>query len=98
MDLLFKRYASPFLMLDEMIASNRFYEFIVELGEIRQEEAEEEQDKLLWHFWLHNVEGKPFRAWKEENSVPDKAEDMQAEEMGATIRDSKSILDGFMPS
>ena len=38
MDLLFKRYANPFLLLDNLIATGRFLEFIFELIDIQNEE------------------------------------------------------------
>ena len=85
-------------MLEEIITCNGLWELINELLEIKQEEDENEQDKLLWHFWLQNVEGKSFVQWKSENTKPEKTEEMQVEEMEATIKESRHILDGFMPS
>lgn len=52
MDLLFSRYASPFLLLDQMILTDRFSAFVSELLRIRNEEKDEQ---TLWEFFLHKV-------------------------------------------
>ena len=57
MDLLFSRYASPFLLLDQMILTDRFSAFVSELLRIRNEEKDEQ---TLWEFFLHKVFDKSF--------------------------------------
>ena len=52
MDLLFKRYASPFLLLDEMLLCGRFHEFVAELMKMHNEETENE---TLWDLYLHSA-------------------------------------------
>lgn len=52
MDLLFKRYASPFLLLDEMLLCGRFQEFVTELFNIHNKETENE---TLWDLYLHSA-------------------------------------------
>lgn len=58
MDLLFTRYASPFLMLDKVIASCRFFEFVKEMVELINQENEE---KVLWDCWLHKEFERSYR-------------------------------------
>lgn len=96
MDLLFKRYASPFLILDEMISNNRFTDFIHELSDIKQEENEYEDDKLLWDFWVHNIEGQTFSEFKNGHTQQEYQE-ITEEEIKETINDSRNTLEGFNP-
>lgn len=51
MDLLFTRYASPFLILDQMMEAGRFSEFINELYKIQNEETD---NKTMWDLYLHH--------------------------------------------
>lgn len=57
MDLLAKRYASPFLMLDEFIRLGQLHEFIKEVSDIV---AEEKKESIRWEFFLHKVFDKSF--------------------------------------
>ena len=95
MDLLAQRYASPFFVIDEMIRQNRFLEFVLEINQIHYEE---EQDKILWDIWLHKVFDKGFEEWKK--SVKLKTEDTTISEsdIGATVINSKQLLNGFNPN
>lgn len=62
MDMLFKRYACPFPMLDETIASCRLHEFICHLiSTINQENKE----KVQWDFYLHKVFDKSYEKYLE---------------------------------
>ena len=57
MDLVFKRYSSPFLLLDNLIENGKFLEFIAELLNDYQEEQ-------LYEFWLHKVHDKSYEEFK----------------------------------
>lgn len=48
--MLFQRYANPMPLLDQMIKAGRLTEFIREIISIHNEEQEE---KVMWEFWLH---------------------------------------------
>lgn len=48
MDLLFKEYASPFSLLDEIIRNNRFCEFLDTFDEQRMERS-------IWEYYLHKI-------------------------------------------
>lgn len=93
MDLLFKRYASPFLLLDEMILSGRMLEFVEKIIKIRNEEQENE---TLWEYYLHRVFDKTYSAFLRDNG---KGKQKPEEEIDfeATIKESESILTGFVP-
>ena len=59
MDLLFTRYASPFLLLDQLILTNSLSGYIDDLFTII---SEEKQEQTMWEFFLHKVYDK---TWKE---------------------------------
>lgn len=91
MDMLFQRYANPMLLIDKMLMTGRFREFVDEFINIRNEETEE---KTLWEFWLHKVIDKTYNEFL--NSL--KAEDDDApteEDLIATVTGSVGILHGF---
>jgi len=95
MDLLFKRYASPFLLLDEMICSCRFLNFLYEFMEIHNEEKEEQ---TLWEFYIHRVFDKPYKTFLEEIEGNREArEKLKNFDSGATVSDSRNMLENFAP-
>lgn len=92
MDLLFKRYASPFLLVDQMILTGNFTEFVAKVVEL-------DADERLWQFFLHKVdEEKSFNDWKA-SVVGQQAEtQMPDDEIKATVQSSFSILNGYEPT
>lgn len=89
MDLLFRRYASPFLLLDEVIKNKRFSEFVTEV-------MRSENERQSWEFYLHKVFDKSYSDFRESlgtvmNSTPPKAD------LEATIKSSENILNNFKP-
>lgn len=60
MDLLFKRYASPFLILDSYIENGSLTSFLRTLYEKVGEER-------MWEVWLYKVDNKSFDEFK--NSI-----------------------------
>ena len=88
MDLLFKRYASPFLLVDQEILYGEFSEFADGLVD------RDEHDKL-WQFWLHKVfaQNQSFQQWKDD--VSHKDETIPDEEIEATVLNSLSLLQSF---
>lgn len=92
MDLLSKRYASPFLLLDEYIEAGCLTEFIEEFIEIVNQETEEQ---MMWEFFLHKVYDKSFVDFVKDckqSKQPEKPVDFKA-----AINNSRSILEGFVP-
>lgn len=94
MDLLFKRYANPFIFLDNMLLVGRFSECIDEIWQLITEEKEEE---AMWKFYLHKVDDKSFNEFKESIENDIKNQEITEEELETTIKESKNILDGFNP-
>lgn len=90
MDLLFKRYASPFLLVDQMLMTRQFSEFVTQLFEF-------DTDERLWNIFLHKVEGQSFNEWKSTLEGQQNAE-MSKNEIETTVNNSFDILNGFEPT
>lgn len=90
MDLIFKRYSSPFLFLDNIIAAGRFKDFIKELNETVMNED-------IYELWLHKVHDKTFEEFKNEVMDAIKSEQVAPEAKEATIKNSFNILNNFKP-
>lgn len=88
MDCLFSKYGSPFLFIDGIIQTNRFSEFVDEFLSL-------ENEKKKWEFYLHKVFDKSFDEFEE--SLP-KQQDVSDEQLETAIKDSRSILSGFIPT
>ena len=89
MDLLFKRYASPFLLLDEMAKTEQLTEFIRTV-------INKENEDLQWEVWLHKVWDMGFEEYKRkvyENNKQNFA--MTTTEVNKQIEKSRAILKGF---
>lgn len=88
MDLLFHRYASPFLLLDQIIPSGDLSEFISTVWEVRDEE-------MQWQYFLSKVFDKSFEDFKE--SLKSQTQGMTKQEIETTIKDSMAMMDSFIP-
>lgn len=91
MDLLFKRYASPFLLLDNLIQTNSLSSYIDDIFKFINSEN---QERTQWEFFLHRVYDESWtdfieRIKSEENS--------QTVDLGATLKNSREMLINFTP-
>ena len=91
MDLLFVRYASPFVLLDNLIATASLRNFINDFHKFIDEEKQEESK---WQFFLHRVFDKSWKDFCEEIDSINKVEKI---DLGATLNKSKNILNNFTP-
>ena len=87
MDLLFHRYASPFLLLDQIIPSGDLSDLISTVWEIRDEE-------MQWQYFLSKVFDKSFDDFRE---ALKSQKVMSQEEIETTIQDSINIMNSFIP-
>lgn len=87
MDLLFKRYASPFVLLDSLLLTSSCTDFIDEFFDFVNED-------MVWEFFLHKVYDKSWKEFKDE--MGEKHEEKQID-LGATIMKSKNMLKNFTP-
>lgn len=94
MDLLFKRYASPFLFMDGMIQTGRFTDFVINFIQTTNQEKE---DQLDWDFWLHKVWEGTFEEFKNGVEANRKNQNMSEQTIETTINESLDILQNFNP-
>ena len=95
MDLLFKRYASPFLFMDGMIRTGRFDEFVDEFISTINAENEETTN---WDFYLHKVQEGSFKDFIDELENNKQNQNMSEETIESTVQKSLSILNNFTPT
>lgn len=91
MDLLFKRYANPFVLLDGYISTGRFCEFIGTFAEQHREDTQ-------WEFFLHKVFDKTYAEYKHALQTTQELQSMTDADMEATIKKSMDILGSFHPN
>ena len=94
MDLLFKRYASPFLFIDGMLQTGRFAEFVDNFITTVNEEKEE---KYLWEFFINNDIDGTFAEFKESLKTDRENATMSASDIETTVQNSLNILQNFNP-
>ena len=92
MDLLFTRYASPFLLLDQLILTNSLSGYIDDLFTII---SEEKQEQTMWEFFLHKVYDKTWKEFCEETKISNDTKDV---DLGKTVLKSKTMLSNFTPT
>lgn len=90
MDLLFRRYASPFLLVDQMLLTGQFSTFVAEIFDY-------DTDDRLWSIFLHKVDSQiSFNDWKASVGLGRGINmEMTKNEIETTINDSFDILNGF---
>lgn len=97
MDLLFKRYASPFLFINGMIQTSRFTEFVENLIATSNKEKEEEH---LWRYFLsvrmQFYEGS-FDDFRESLKNDRNNAALSVDDIETTIQNSMNILQNFNP-
>ena len=94
MDLLFKRYASPFPFLDGMIRCGRFNEFVINLVKTVNQEREDTTD---WEFFLHKVWEGSFADFRAEMKTNKENMNLSQGTIETTILHSMNILNNFNP-
>ena len=94
MDLLFKRYASPFSFINGMIQTGRLCEFVDDLLHIVHEEKEEETS---WQYFLHKVFEGSYSDFKEELKQDKQHKTLNKQTIETTYNHSMNILKNFNP-
>ena len=96
MDLLHKRYASPFSFMDGMMQSGRFSEFVVEFVKAHNEESTE---RTRWEFYLHKVNNPEvtFKDFLDEIETNEKLQNMTDDDKADAIQTAMNILGNFNP-
>lgn len=91
MDLLFKRYASPFILLDNLILAGRLDEFVLEFFKLQS-------DDKTWEFFLHKVFDKSYVEFRNDIETTAKNESMSNEQIETTVKEAQNILKNFKPT
>ena len=93
MDLLAKRYASPFLVLDEFIRLHQLHDFTINLFETI---AKENTHNARWEYYLHKVwDDISFEEYVEICENTKKKATMSNVEIGNVINESKMMLENL---
>lgn len=84
-------------LLQQMIRTGRFSEFVEEILAIHNEETEE---KVLWEFWCHKVFNMTYQEFlnKTKGATSKETAKPSQEVLEATVMESKEILNSFCPS
>ena len=84
-------------LLQQMIRTGRFSEFVGEILAIHNEETEE---KVMWEFWCHKVFDMTFQEFvnKSKGTTTRTEEKPSQEILEATVMESRDILNSFCPS
>lgn len=96
MDLLFREYASPFTLLDAVIASGRFSEWVDQF-------LEGHKEKVQWEHWLHKIFEQTWSDYLEEYKNQEEAQrnmdsvSWERSDVEATIRNSYNMIQNFVP-
>lgn len=94
MDLLFSRYASPFLLLDSMIGCGRFLEFVSEIHDMNNERV---INDTLFDTWLHKDFENGYYEFRRLMKQPIEVESQDID-FETTINCSRDILKNFNPN
>ena len=85
--MVFKRYASPFLLLNSVVVDGDLSGFIHDLMDIVQEEYQ-------WEFYLHKIIGMSYDEFRKESKAEPK---MTQTDIQTAIKHSMDITAEFVP-
>lgn len=93
MDVLFTRYAHPFCLMDGMISTGRFDEFIDTV-------LDQYNEDRMWDFYLAKIYDVSFEDFKESQKHKSKPANIppSKQKLETTIHESMSIMKGLKPS
>lgn len=95
MDMLFRRYANPFPLIDGMIMSGGFSDFVSSFMAAAQEE---ENEKMSWEYYLHKVFSGSYNDFRESVQNDSDHRTMEKATIEATVKHSMNILNNFNPT
>lgn len=91
MDQLFKRYAGPFILLDNLIQTGSLSGFIDDMFKFINEET---QERTQWEFFLHKIYNE---SWNDFSDRIKSDENSKTVDLGATLKNSREMLINFTP-
>lgn len=88
--MLYKRYANPHDLIDSMLSSNGFSDFISHLIDQINKETEEQ---VQWEFYLHKVSNMTFSQYLKSIEESQKAkEEIKPQNLETTIKETINIF------
>lgn len=94
MDLLYHRYADPFSFINGMLSTGRFFDFVVDFVQTVNKERNTEK---AWEAYLHSAYEGSFDDFMKEMEDNRNNQEMSAQTMETTIKNSLDILKTFKP-
>ena len=94
MDLLFKRYASPFLFIDGMLQAGRFSAFVDDFMKTTNKEKE---DQINWEYYLHRVMEGSFNDFVQSLKNTEDDKNLSEATIETTVQYSLNLLNNFKP-
>lgn len=94
MDLLFKRYASPFLFIDGMLQAGRFSAFVDDFIKTTNKEKE---DQVNWEYYLHRVMEGSFNDFVQSLKNTEDDKNLSEATIETTVQYSLNLLNNFIP-
>lgn len=89
--MVFKRYSSPFLFLENLIENKKFYDGIITIWN-------KSNDDKLWELYLHSMPEKSFNDWKDELIFNNNKEEVSGViDLEVAKEKSRDILNHFKP-
>lgn len=97
MDLLYHRYSNPMDLVDRYIKQRRFGKFVQDFFEAeyerKKQEAEKEQEWMLWVAYVHSYSDKSFSDWKQTVMKPASTTSRHGSDADMTDTDAQAIMD-----
>lgn len=97
--MLYSRYSNPMDLVDRYIKQRRFGKFVQGFFEAeyerKKQEAEKEQEWMLWVAYVHSYSDKSFSDWKKTVMKPDSTTRRRGSDASMTENDVQSIMDGL---
>lgn len=90
MDLLFRRYASPFEFMHLYFKQGRFGEFVENVIKKENEQKIKENEDRMWMLYVHSFPDKSFNEWKA--SVLRNTNEKTTGDVDMTEKDIEKIL------
>lgn len=89
--MLYKRYGKPTDLIQQMLDTGQFSDFIDEVVTIRNEEVNEQ---TMWEYYLHRVFDMPFDEFLKKVKSED-TEPVDMNEIETTVKASQDVLKLF---
>lgn len=95
--MLYARYSNPMNLVDQYIKQRRFGKFVQSFAEMeyerKKQEAEKEQEWMLWVAYVHSYSDKSFSDWKKTVMKPERTTHRRGSDVDMTDKEAQAIMD-----